>query len=140
LLEVIRWAGVAYLAWMGMTMPRSRSEILKQYRPTQASPVSLVRHATLISLGNLKAIFVWLAVFTQFTTPGAPLGPQLAVVGPSALAAIAIAIAIYVAHCALGFGAGHLFAGHHKRWFDQGAGGLYLIFAAGLATADYRRK
>lgn len=134
--EILRWVGVAYLAWMGVSMFRSTGE-LNIAKPTQRqAPRLLVRRAILISLGNPKAIFAWIAVFSQFIDAARPLGPQLFVLAPSALS---VTIVVYGAYSALGLGVNRVFAGRRKRWFDRGTGVTYIAFALGLASSDLRR-
>ncbi|HEX3500618.1 MAG TPA: LysE family translocator, partial [Stellaceae bacterium] len=66
LFHAIKWFGVAYLAWMGVTMltRQAASLTLPQARPM--SRLAATRRAFLISLTNPKAILVYLAVFPQF--------------------------------------------------------------------------
>lgn len=136
LFDVLRWLGVAYLAWMGISMLRSKGTFQVERIPENWSGWQLVRRAILISLSNPKAIFVWLAVFTQFVDGASPLRPQLLVLAPSALF---ITVVVYVSYCAIGLGVNWLFSGNRKTWFDRIAGSTYLAFAFGLATADLRR-
>jgi len=136
LFEILRWAGVCYLAWMGVSMLRSRNGGVAVGEPPAYSRIQLIRRAILISMSNPKAIFVWLAIFSQFIDAGAPLAPQLLVLAPSALA---VTLAVYGGYCALGGGVRKLFAGARKRWFDRLAGSTYLLFALGLASTDLRR-
>ncbi len=136
LFDLLRWAGVAYLAWLGISMLRTGGAFRIQKGSQDRSPSQLVQKAILISLSNPKAIFVWLAVFTQFVDATIPLTPQLLVLAPSALL---VTIIVYVGYCAIGLGVNRLFSGHRKLWFDRITGSTYLVFALGLATADLRR-
>ena len=90
----------------------------------------------LISLSNPKAIFGWLAIFTQFIDAGAPLWPQLTILAPTSLS---IVFAVYVGYCALGASVNRLLADRRKIWIDRIAGSTYLAFALGLAVSDLRR-
>jgi len=136
LFEILRGMGVAYLAWMGISMLSSKGKFQVEKIPENWSQWKLVRRAILISLSNPKAIFVWLAVFTQFVDGASPLSPQLLVLAPSALF---VTVVVYVSYCAVGLGVNWLFSGNRKMWFDRIAGSTYLAFALGLATADLRR-
>lgn len=84
-----------------------------------------------------EAWLALVAIWGAAILPLAPFLPQLLILAPSALAVLALVCATY---CALGLGAGHMLAGVQRQWFDRGVGGLYLIFAAGLAHADIRRS
>ncbi len=136
LFEIVRWFGVAYLAWMGIAMLRSSGRLEIAKSPLILTNQQLIRRAALISLTNPKAIFAWMAVFSQFIDVAAPLAPQLAILGPSALS---VTLAVYAGYCVLGFGVNRVFAGARKRWFDRITGSTYLAFAAVLASSDLRR-
>ncbi len=136
LFEIMQWLGVGYLAWMGISMLRSKGSAHVQETIASPSRWQMIKRATLISLSNPKAIFAWLAVFSQFVDAGIPLAPQLVVLAPSALS---VTIIVYTGYCALGTGVNRLFAGQRKRWFDRIAGSTYLIFALGLASSDLRK-
>ena len=136
LFEVLRWLGVAYLAWMGVSLLRSRGALDLEVIQSNFSRWKTTRRAFLISMSNPKAIFVWMAVFTQFIDSATPLSQQLVVLAPSALA---VNIIVYTAYCALGLGVKRLFGGTRKRWFDRSTGILYLGFSMGLAAADLRK-
>lgn len=137
LFEVIRGIGVCYLAWMGIAMFRSTGKLKIEKPIEKASAGRLVNKAILISLSNPKAIFAWLAVFSQFVSPSEPLWGQLLVLAPSALS---VTILVYGTYTALGLGVGRVFAGQRKRWFDRITGSTYLAFAFGLAATDLRRS
>lgn len=136
LFEIIRWLGVVYLAWMGVSLLRSRGTVETTRAPGAFSRVGTLRRAIAISLSNPKAILAWFAVFAQFIDTQASLGPQIAILAPSAMA---VSVTVYAGYCALGLGVTRIFSGARKRWFDRITGGAYLGFAAALAAADVRR-
>lgn len=136
LFDLLRWAGVVYLAWLGISMLRPGRTFHIQKGSPDRSAWQLVRNSILISLSNPKAIFVWLAVFTQFVDATIPLMPQLLVLAPSALF---VTIIVYGGYCAVGLGVNRIFSGSRKLWFDRFTGSTYLVFALGLATSDLRR-
>ena len=136
LFEVLRWVGVAYLAWMGVAMLRSKGTLNISRKTSGGSRGQLVQRAILISMSNPKAIFVWLAVFSQFVNLSKPLGAQLIVLAPSALI---VTIVVYAGYCAVGLAVTRILAGTKMRWFDRIAGSTYLAFAVGLASSDVRR-
>ncbi len=134
--EVIRWLGVVYLMWMGMKLLRGGRNAPIKVSQSVASRRRLVGNAILISLSNPKAIFAWLAVFSQFIDPQAPLGGQLLVLAPSALS---VTILVYGGYSLLGRGMARFIAGRTRVWFDRLAGATYICFAGALAAADLRR-
>jgi threonine/homoserine/homoserine lactone efflux protein len=79
LLETIKWAGVAYLAYLGVQAIRSarRGEYapLDGDRPSSAAwHVAGWRQGFLSNITNPKVLVFYLAVLPQFLTPGAGLG------------------------------------------------------------------
>ncbi|MEO1078735.1 MAG: LysE family transporter [Pseudomonadota bacterium] len=81
---VVKWAGVAYLVWLG-----SR-QIIAPYRrkstPASGTGVStrqLWLRGFITSAANPKAVVFFAALFPQFLTPDQPLAPQLAILGLS---------------------------------------------------------
>lgn len=137
LFEVLRWMGVAYLAWMGVSMLRSKGKFNVEKNVEKFSRWQSTRRAILISMSNPKSFFVWLAVFTQFIDAKLPLTQQLLILAPSALL---VTVVVYIGYCALGLGVNRLFSGRRKIWFDRITGSTYLAFALGLANADLRRN
>ncbi len=135
--EILRWLGVFYLAWMGLSLLRSKGELSTEKQTRTKSNFQLFVRAILISLSNPKAIFSWLAVFSQFIDSTNPLAPQLIVLAPSALLVTAV---VYLTYSAIGTSARQLFAGMRKRWFDRVTGSLYLAFAIGLISIDLRKS
>ena len=137
LFQVVKWLGVAYLAWLALGLLRAKTSPIELPRQARTAPLVLARRAFLISMSNPKAILVYLAVFPQFIDGGAPLAPQLVVLVPTSLA---IGALVYGGYCALGRGVGRLLASaKRRRRFQQGIGGFYLFSAAGLAWFDPRR-
>ncbi|MEQ8357208.1 MAG: LysE family translocator [Kiloniellaceae bacterium] len=137
LFEVVRWLGVGYLLWMGVALLRSKGDMRIDSAPKHESALRLTLKAMAISLSNPKAIFAWMAVFSQFIDPAAPLFGQLAVLAPSALG---VTVLVYAGYSALGRGIGRFIAKGRRRWFDRIAGSTFIAFAVGLATADLRRN
>lgn len=82
----------------------------------------LVRNSMPISLSNRKAIFVWLAVLTQFVDATIPLMPQLLAFAPSALF---VTIIVCGGYCAVGLGVNRIFSGSRKLWFNRLTGSTY---------------
>lgn len=133
----LRWIGVGYLAWMGLTLLLARRALEAQQVRRHRSALQQIRRAMLVSLSNPKAIFGWLAIFTQFINADAPLWPQLMILAPTSLS---IVFAVYVGYCALGASVNRLLSDHRKVWIDRLAGSTYLAFAIGLAVTDLQRR
>ena len=134
LFQALKLAGAAYLIWMGITLWRRRGTEIRVERRVPAGRLRLVRRAFLISMSNPKAIFSYLAVFTQFLKSEVPLDGQLMVLVPSALVPIA---AVYAGYAALGLGVGRLLATARRRLtFNRGVGSAYILAGLGLAAVE----
>ncbi|WP_430783837.1 leucine efflux protein LeuE [Actinoplanes sp. G11-F43] len=141
---VLKWAGAAYLAWVGLNIIRSswrtwrqRSEIASA--TTGETPPGMqrpFRRAAVISLLNPKAILFFVSFFIQFVEPGYP-HPALSFLVLGAV--VQFFSALYLS--ALIFG-GRYLAGQfrQRRKLTAGAttavGALFVGFGVKLATAS----
>ena len=133
--EVLRWAGVAYLIWLGVRQWRAPVAPDGAVEPRSAAASSLFLQGFMVTLGNPKSLIFLAAFLPQFLTPGAPLAPQVALMAPTFLLIGFIITALWA-----------LVAGHARRWFqgprrlklrNRVAGGLMI--GAGAALAAVRR-
>ncbi len=146
LFMVIKYAGAAYLAWVGIGLLRSAIQSWrKQGSFTEASVTqndAVVRNsprtfrtALVISLMNPKAILFFVSFFIQFVDPAyAHPGLSFMILG----VIVQICSALYLS--ALIFGGAYLAVQFRKRRrLAAGAtgaiGGLFIAFGAKLATA-----
>ncbi|MFK7871128.1 MAG: LysE family translocator [Roseobacter sp.] len=79
---VIKWAGVAYLAWIGLKLLCAKKS---PETPAAAAPGKLFRMGFLTSLSNPYAVVFFGALFPQFIDPASPLFPQLSILGATYL-------------------------------------------------------
>ena len=140
LFMVLKYAGAAYLAWVGIGLLRSAldnwrgtGEAVRPRSPVDASRP--FRTALLISLMNPKAILFFVSFFIQFVDPGyAYPALSFAILG----AVVQICSAIYLS--LLIFGGAHLADRLRRRRrlsaaATGGVGGLFIGFGAKLASA-----
>ncbi|MCH9694841.1 MAG: LysE family transporter [Gammaproteobacteria bacterium] len=133
---IIKWAGVAYLVWVGVR------HIIASFNATSVSgraPVTSLKRLWLrgfvTSAANPKAVVFFAALFPQFLDPAYPLGPQIAILGLSYIIIDGSFLATY------GKGASWIsgqIRGRHRAWVDRAAG-TSLIAAAvllGLRTNE----
>lgn len=133
---VIKWAGVAYLVWMGL------HQIIASFKGNSgrmgASIVSLRQlwlRGFVTSAANPKAVVFFAALFPQFLNPELPVGPQVIVLGTTYLVIDGCFLALY------GKGASWIsdkLQARHKAWVERAAG-AGLISAAvllGLRTSS----
>lgn len=140
LFMIIKYAGAAYLAWMGIGLLRSSFAIWR--RGPDARPAAAAgdvsrpfRTALIISLMNPKAILFFVSFFIQFVDPAYPQ-PALsfAILGTivQIFSAAYLSLLIFAgAHLALQF--------RRRRRLSAATtgsvGGLFIGFGAKLATA-----
>lgn len=90
----LKWLGIAYLVWLGVSLWRKSAVAAKLGKREMQPTWHLVRRGFTISMSNPKAILSYMAAFPQFISTNEPLVPQLAIVVPTA---IAILILVYAA-------------------------------------------
>ena len=79
--EVIKWFGVAYLAYLAVAQWRATpTEADVTVEVTELSPRALVTRGFLVNASNPKAVVFMLAVLPQFLDPARPLIPQYLVI------------------------------------------------------------
>ena len=77
----VKWLGVAYLAWIGLQLILSKPRESGPSAAQSARPALLFRQGFLTSSANRFAVVFFGALFPQFIDPGAPILPQLLVLG-----------------------------------------------------------
>jgi len=139
--NVIKFAGAAYLVYLGVQAFRHRRQlstvldVAGTYRPTS----HLLREGFLVGIANPKAAVFFAAILPQFVNPdGAPAGVQMAALG---LVFVLIALlSDSVWGLAAGSARAWLAASPHRLELLGGAGGLTMIgLGVGLAASGGRR-
>ncbi len=70
--QLVKWAGAAYLIYMGISMLRSSNILEVSTQSNSEQRISLVKifsQSALVTAGNPKAIIFFTAVFPQFIDP-----------------------------------------------------------------------
>ena len=135
---IVKWAGAAYLVWIGLNLIRAGAPLL---RDDAATPRLSLRKLTLqelwVAAGNPKAILVFTAFFPQFVDPEA-YALSFAILGLTFLVFETFAIVVY---SFIGAKLGrYVRDGRTLTWFNRTSGammigfGLALIFARRPAT------
>ncbi len=79
---LVKWAGVAYLLWIGLRTILASFKHPDAARPLpRASLRSLWLRGFITSAANPKAVVFFAALFPQFINTDAPLAPQMLVLG-----------------------------------------------------------
>lgn len=74
----VKWAGVAYLIWLGIQQWRAEPLALEPQQDSAQRPGELLLRGFLINASNPKGIVFMAAVLPQFIDPAAPQWPQYA--------------------------------------------------------------
>ncbi len=135
--EVVRWAGVAYLVYMGVSMIRNAGASQPDDQEAGIGPMGVVvRRGVVLNILNPKLTVFFFAFLPQFldASPGLVdleliwLGGVFMLVTPAVFAAYALASAA-VRDLVLA-------APVARRWAEQALGAFLIAFAAKLAFTD----
>ena len=135
--EAIKWAGVAYLVFLGAQA--LRSAVRGQYRPLDEDDEAAARTRSLAgwrqgflsNITNPKVLVFYLAVLPQFLTPGANLGWLLMLAWSHAALSLAYLLVLIAA---LNRARRLLARRQVRRSLDATTGAVLLGFSARLAT------
>lgn len=133
--SVVKWVGVAYLAWLGLKMLRSRGGLAlpdgegaaAAQRPT-ARAVFL--RSFLVAATNPKGYLLFTAFLPQFVDPALPQGPQYATL---AVVFASIDFAVMLGYACAGMQAVRVLRARGVLWLDRICGGALLALAGSLA-------
>lgn len=135
--ELAKWAGVAYLAYLGIRSLRARGlgEDNLSDCPDAAGRLMRARREFLTVAANPKALLLFTAFLPQFVDPTRSIAAQLLVLGPLYIAIELVTATVWA------------FAGHRLKVADLGArarrrvnhavGGIFLGMAGVLATTKH---
>jgi threonine/homoserine/homoserine lactone efflux protein len=136
--DVVRYAGAAYLVWLGWRAIRSRSSPLHVHR-VEAAPLGQVfRQGMLTNVLNPKVALFFLAFLPQFTDPArGSISLQITLLGLIFIANGTVICAIYA------IGASWLGEWLKTRygiaaWLNRAMGGLFIGLGLRLAIGDRR--
>jgi threonine/homoserine/homoserine lactone efflux protein len=131
---VVKWAGAAYLIWMGVKMLRSAGAATTA-DDTIVEPLKrsrIFRDGFVVALLNPKTALFFAAFLPQFMTPHAPPLAQSLALGASFVAVAGCTDLVYVLAASLvAPRLGQL--GRHARWGQRAAGASFI--GLGLLTA-----
>ncbi len=135
LFTALKWAGAAYLVWLGIKLLRSPpSEGLEAGIPAQASARETFLHATTVTALNPKSIAFFIAFVPQFVDASAALLPQFALLTGTF---VTLATLNALAYALL---ADRLRAQIRRpatlRWMTRAGGGTLIGMGALTATAQ----
>lgn len=132
---VFKWAGAAYLVWLGVKLwrapvdPRGVEQVAASGRSRRAI------HGFVVTALNPKGLAFFVAFLPQFMTAGAPVLPQLAILAPTFVILGGLTNAMFI--LAAGGVRARLRRPAVLRAINR-VGGTFLI-GAGVLTATLRR-
>jgi homoserine/homoserine lactone efflux protein len=125
----VKLAGAAVLIWLGVR------GWLAAARPVAARHVparTIYGRAFLIATFNAKSVAGYLAAFTQFVQPDVPIGQQMTLIVPTALAITAMS---YTGYTAIGARLGRLAMGAVlSLWFRRSMSVAFVIYGILLGS------
>jgi homoserine/homoserine lactone efflux protein len=104
LLSVIRYAGAAYLVYLGVRQFRSRARAVAVGEAEPEPAGSMFRRGLLVNLTNPKAVVFFLAFLPQFIVTDRPLLPQYAVLAATVVIIDVVVMWFFFAAAARGLG------------------------------------
>ncbi len=130
-LGIVKWAGCAYLVWLGARMIlRARDDAPQAAGGPRVPLSSLWWQGFLTSAANPKAVVFFAALFPQFIVADSSFWPQFLILSVSYLVMDGLFLSAY------GAGAGWIaarFRGAARVWIER-AGGGFMILAAVLLS------
>ena len=136
--SVLKWAGVGYLAFRGVTMLRSRgtldATLRSASRGAAGSARSIFLKCFLVAVTNPKGYVFFSAFLPQFVDPATPQFRQYVVL---ALVFAGIDFSVMLGYALLGSQAVRVLRSSGALWLDRVCGGTLITLASALAF--YRR-
>jgi homoserine/homoserine lactone efflux protein len=131
---VVKWLGVAYLLWLGITQWRAPAVGLQAQADgaAVASRWSIVVRGWMLNTLNPKPTLFMLAVVPQFLNPTQPLLPQYLVIAATLAFTDLVVNAGYTAFASRALAA--LRTPRQMRWVNRIFGSLFVVLATMLAT------
>lgn len=127
--DILRWAGVLYLLWLGYQQLRAPVDDLSKVKAKPQSVKEIFWRGFFISLTNPKTILFYGAFFPQFITPGDDATMQMT------LLAFTFLIVITIVDCswALLAGRARVYMMNKSIWRNRISGGFLIVAALLLA-------
>lgn len=133
--EVLKWAGAAYLIWLGIQQWRAAGSIdLNTLAKTQ-SRGHLFKRAVFVNLTNPKSIVFLAALFPQFIVPHQAQIMQYVVLG---VTTIVVDIVVMIGYAALAQRiVGWIKSPRQMKALNKVFGSLFMLIGALLASARH---
>ncbi|MEY7272182.1 homoserine/homoserine lactone efflux protein [Citrobacter koseri] len=133
--EVLKWAGAAYLIWLGIQQWRAAGAIDLNTLAHAQSRSRLFRRAVFVNLTNPKSIVFLAALFPQFIKPQEPQLMQYVVLG---ITTIVVDIIVMIGYATLATRiAGWIKGPKQMKALNKVFGSLFMLVGALLASARH---
>jgi threonine/homoserine/homoserine lactone efflux protein len=128
--DAVRWAGAAYLGWMGWKLLTAQPG--ESASPVRIEPRQYLRQALFITLLNPKAIVFYMAFFPLFISPAHHQGLPTFALMAATIAAITLVYCLTL--CWFAGAVAAQVRAHRRlaRWLERGAGVCLLLFGLRL--------
>ncbi|MEM7733757.1 MAG: LysE family translocator [Pseudomonadota bacterium] len=128
-LWVVKWLGVAYLAWIGLKLIFTRNDA----KAPDPAGGRLFRQGFFTSMANPYAVVFFGALFPQFIDPSAPIWPQLLILGVTYLVVDGVILVLWGWAARRTIGRVKAMTG---QWINRVSGALMLGAAVLLGAKD----
>ena len=130
--NAIKWVGVAYLVYLGLSAIFSKSGGIQFPTGKLQSAFSLFGKGFLVEFANPKALLYFAAILPQFLDVSRPIVPQMLLMGGTTVALDLISYSLYA------YAGDRLTNGAVKEWIvrliNRVAGGALLLAGARMAS------
>lgn len=131
--EILKWAGAAYLVWLGIQQWRAAGAIDLNTLVSQQPRRQLFQRAAFVNLTNPKSIVFLAALFPQFIVPHQPQVMQYVVLG---VTTIVVDIIVMIGYATLAKRiAGWIKGPRQMKALNRVFGSLFVLVGALLASA-----
>ena len=133
--EVLKWAGAAYLIWLGIQQWRAAGAIDLNTLVKTQSRAHLFKRAVFVNLTNPKSIVFLAALFPQFVMPNQPQVMQYVVLG---VTTIVVDIIVMIGYATLAQRIAAWIKGPRQmKALNKVFGSLFMLVGALLASARH---
>jgi len=131
--EILKWAGAAYLIWLGIQQWRAAGAIDLQTLAQSQPRRKLFQRAVFVNLTNPKSIVFLAALFPQFIVPHQPQAAQYAILG---VTTIVVDVIVMIGYAALATRIALRSKGPKQmKALNRLFGSLFMLVGAVLASA-----
>jgi threonine/homoserine/homoserine lactone efflux protein len=134
LFNALKWAGAAYLAYLGITsLLSSKSQLTVEGEIIETTTTRTFMKGFLVGASNPKALLFFGALFPQFINPQSAQGPQFLILGATFVFFELLWLGIYIVTATKA--KGWLQQPRRATLFNRATGVVFLVAAAFVGTS-----